>query len=80
LNIEGCDISQTAIQFATRQALASNRANIRFTLCNALQEPLPQAQYDVVMCSLFLHHLKVEDAVLVDGKDADGSSLPCINR
>ena len=65
LNIEGCDISQTAIQFATRQALASNCANIRFTLCNALQEPLPQAQYDVVMCSLFLHHLKVEDAVLL---------------
>ena len=65
VNIEGCDISSTAIQFATRQALAASRTNIRFTLCNALQEPLPQAQYDVVMCSLFLHHLNAEDAVLL---------------
>ena len=65
VNIEGCDISPTAIQFATRQALAANRTNIRFNLCNALQEPLPQAQYDVVMCSLFLHHLNAEDAVLL---------------
>jgi 2-polyprenyl-3-methyl-5-hydroxy-6-metoxy-1,4-benzoquinol methylase len=65
VNIEGCDISPTAIQFATRQALAAKRTNIRFTLCNALQEPLPQAQYDVVMCSLFLHHLNSEHAVLL---------------
>ena len=65
VNIEGCDISPTAIAFATRQASAANRGNVRFTLCNALQEPLPQAQYDVVMCSLFLHHLTVEDAVLL---------------
>lgn len=65
VNIEGCDISPTAIQFATRQALAANRTNIRFSLCNALQEPLPQAQYDVVMCSLFLHHLNAEVAVLL---------------
>jgi len=65
VDIEGCDISPTAIGFATRQASAANRGNVRFTLCNALQEPLPQAQYDVVMCSLFLHHLTAEDAVLL---------------
>lgn len=65
VNIEGCDISPTAIQFATREALAAHRGDVQFTLCNALQEPLPQAQYDVVMCSLFLHHLTAEDAVLL---------------
>jgi 2-polyprenyl-3-methyl-5-hydroxy-6-metoxy-1,4-benzoquinol methylase len=65
VDIEGCDISPTAIGFATRQASAANRGNVRFTLCNALQEPLPQAQYDVVMCSLFLHHLTAVDAVLL---------------
>jgi 2-polyprenyl-3-methyl-5-hydroxy-6-metoxy-1,4-benzoquinol methylase len=33
-----------------------------------LQDPLPQAQYDVVMCSLFLHHLTEDDAVVLMGK------------
>jgi 2-polyprenyl-3-methyl-5-hydroxy-6-metoxy-1,4-benzoquinol methylase len=68
VNIEGCDISPTAVGFATRQASAANRENVRFTLCNALQHPLPQAQYDVVMCSLFLHHLTEDDAVVLMGK------------
>jgi 2-polyprenyl-3-methyl-5-hydroxy-6-metoxy-1,4-benzoquinol methylase len=65
VEIEGCDISPTAIGFATRQALAANRGNVWFTLCNALQEPLPRAQYDVVMCSLFLHHLTADDGILL---------------
>lgn len=65
VSIEGCDISPTAVAFATRQAQAAKCHNVRFTLCNALQESLPQAQYDVVMCSLFLHHLTAENAVLL---------------
>ena len=37
--------------------------NIRFHLCDALEQPFPQAKYDVVMCSLFLHHLTQINAV-----------------
>ncbi len=61
--IDGCDISPTAIAFASEQAAAANLNNVRFHLCNALDEPFPQSKYDVIMCSLFLHHLTQNDAV-----------------
>ena len=61
--IDGCDISTTAIAFAAEQAVAAGLNNVRFHLCDALQQPFPQATYDVVMCSLFLHHLAQSDAV-----------------
>ena len=61
--IDGCDISQTAIEYATEQTSAAGLENICFHLCNALEQPLPKVHYDVVMCSLFLHHLSTEDSV-----------------
>ncbi len=61
--IDGCDISQTAVEYATEQSSAAGLENVRFHLCNALQQPLPKVHYDVVMCSLFLHHLSIEDSV-----------------
>ncbi len=63
LKIDCCDISPTALQFATDQAAASNRDDIRFFQSDALNEPFPQPNYDVVMCSLFLHHLNEGDAI-----------------
>lgn len=63
--IQGCDISPTAIEYATAQAAQAKLDNIRFSLCNALEEPFPQPSYDVVMCSLFLHHLTREQGVLL---------------
>ena len=63
--IDGCDISPTAVGFATDQATATDRDNVRFFQCDALLQPFPRPEYDVVMCSLFLHHLKEADAILL---------------
>ena len=63
--IDGCDISPTAVIFATDEAAVANYDNVRFFECDALQQPFPQPKYDVVMCSLFLHHLNNADAILL---------------
>ena len=63
VKIDGCDISPTALKFATDKAVAAKRDNIRFFRCDALNQPFPQLKYDVVMCSLFLHHLQEDAAV-----------------
>jgi len=63
--IDGCDISPTALSFATDEAGAVNCENVRFFQCDALRQPFPQPKYDVVMCSLFLHHLNNADAILL---------------
>lgn len=55
INIEGCDVSPTAVRFAQRQAEIC-QADIHFFAWNALEGPLPTG-YDVVVSSLFLHHL-----------------------
>jgi 2-polyprenyl-3-methyl-5-hydroxy-6-metoxy-1,4-benzoquinol methylase len=63
VQIHGCDISSTALNFASEQAAASKQDNVKFFQCDALNQPFPQSKYDVVMCSLFLHHLPEKDAV-----------------
>ena len=63
VKISGCDISPTAIDYATEQAASARYTNVFFHRCNVLHEPWPDSQYDVVMCSLFLHHLTPFDAV-----------------
>jgi len=61
MEIEGCDVSNTAIVHA--QALAvSQSAPVRFFRLNVLTEELP-AGYDVFLCSLFLHHLDEQQAI-----------------
>src|SRR5262249_45464305 len=61
LSIEGCDISPVAVRFASRIA-ADAGVPVRFFCLNALDHPIPEG-FDVVMCSLFLHHLDDEQAV-----------------
>lgn len=61
LAVAGCDISPTAVQNAIENA---RETNIRFFAHDVIREPLPTG-YDVVTCSLFLHHLSEEDAVIV---------------
>jgi SAM-dependent methyltransferase len=58
----GCDLSPTAIESAARAA-----PGLTFFVHDALRDPLP-AGYDVVTCSLFLHHLSDEDAVTLLGR------------
>jgi 2-polyprenyl-3-methyl-5-hydroxy-6-metoxy-1,4-benzoquinol methylase len=57
LEMAACDLSPTAIAEATREP-----SPIRFFVQDALREPLPGG-FDVVMCSLFVHHLEDTDAV-----------------
>jgi len=56
LNAEwtGLDVSPVAIEHARVQT--RDRSNVSYTLHDALQTPLPSG-HDVVICSLFLHHL-----------------------
>ncbi|HEY1860750.1 MAG TPA: methyltransferase domain-containing protein [Gemmataceae bacterium] len=61
LHIEGCDRSSTAIDHA-RRAAQSCDADVSFFSCDVLHDSLPE-DYDVVLNSLFLHHLDEAEAV-----------------
>jgi 2-polyprenyl-3-methyl-5-hydroxy-6-metoxy-1,4-benzoquinol methylase len=67
IRIEGCDISDFTIGYARRYADSKGVANVRFFQHDILADPLPD-EYDVVMCSLFLHHFDEDDAVRVLGR------------
>ncbi len=59
--IDGCDLSPVAVEHAGRRAVAAG-ADVRFFVEDVLRGP-PLMGYDVVMCSLFLHHLGEDEAV-----------------
>lgn len=59
--VEGCDISERAVDYARRSALRRGAANIAFRQRDVLRESLPQG-FDVIVSSLFLHHLDEQDA------------------
>lgn len=61
LEIHGCDISSTAIAYARQAAHAADSDEVRFFQRDIFAGPLPD-DYDVIMCSLFLHHLDEGDA------------------
>jgi len=63
IQMAGCDMSGTALEIARRRAAEAGDA-VEFFRHDVLQQPLP-ARFDVVMCSLFLHHLDEADAVAV---------------
>jgi 2-polyprenyl-3-methyl-5-hydroxy-6-metoxy-1,4-benzoquinol methylase len=63
LEIDACDFSEQALAFATRQC-AEASAEVRLFRHDILRDELPD-QYDVVMCSQFLHHLSNEDVAVV---------------
>jgi SAM-dependent methyltransferase len=56
LQIEGCDISPVAVEHAHAAADQAS-APLRFFVLDALQDSLPE-DCDVVMSSLFMHHLE----------------------
>lgn len=60
LEVDGCDVNATAVALAAERASAC-RAPSRFWQADALLDDIPSG-YDVVMCSLFLHHLSDADA------------------
>jgi 2-polyprenyl-3-methyl-5-hydroxy-6-metoxy-1,4-benzoquinol methylase len=65
--VTGCDISPVAIDFARTLATRSRVEGVRFVLADALHGAWPSGA-DVVLCTLFLHHLTEEDAVALLGR------------
>jgi 2-polyprenyl-3-methyl-5-hydroxy-6-metoxy-1,4-benzoquinol methylase len=61
IDVDGCDLQPTAVEYATRAAERRN-SNARFFVHDVVRDPLPGG-YDVVTSSLFLHHLSNDDAV-----------------
>lgn len=61
LDLSACDISAQALRHAAARA-ARYQSPIRFFEWNAVEKPL-ETDYDVVMCSLFLHHLDEPSAI-----------------
>ena len=61
IEVDGCDVQPVAVEFATRAANRV-RSHARFFVHDVLRDPLPDG-YDVVMSSLFLHHLSDDEAV-----------------
>jgi 2-polyprenyl-3-methyl-5-hydroxy-6-metoxy-1,4-benzoquinol methylase len=72
VEIDGCDVSLDAVRYAGSRA-EENGLSLRFFELDVLKEPVP-AGYDVVTCSLFLHHLDEADAVAFLRKAADATS------
>jgi len=71
LTMMGCDISPQAVDFATARS-ATARAKVTFCTHDVLRDELPEG-WDVVISSLFLHHLTHVEAVDVLGKMARAS-------
>lgn len=61
LDICGCDSSRLAVDYARDAARRAHASAVEFRRLDALREPLP-AGYDVVIATLFLHHLSDEEA------------------
>ena len=62
VQVDGCDRSPTAVAFAEARAAKAGLAGGRFFACDLLGDGVPSG-YDVVINSLFLHHLTEDEAV-----------------
>lgn len=62
LQVDGCDISEVAVE-CSRKAAAKVGAPSEFFTLNAVTDEIPQNRYDVVMTSLFTHHLGRDEVV-----------------
>ena len=62
VRVDGCDLSPQAVAIAARSS-DERGLSATFFQADALHDPLPD-DYDVILCTLFLHHL--EDAEAVD--------------
>ncbi len=60
LQIDGCDVSPQAVRYAGEQA-RSLGSSARFFVLDILDDVIPTG-YDVLLCSLFLHHLSSTEA------------------
>ena len=61
IDLAGCDLSPEAVRYAS-DAAAKAGANIRFFAHDVTREPLREG-FDMIMSTLFLHHLDEDDAI-----------------
>jgi 2-polyprenyl-3-methyl-5-hydroxy-6-metoxy-1,4-benzoquinol methylase len=61
IEIAGADRSETAVEYARLQA-RRERARVEFFQLDVLKNSLPSG-FDVIFCSLFLHHLETLEAI-----------------
>lgn len=61
LHLHGCDISPVALTYARRLAV-KHRVDASFEALDVVCDPLPGG-FDIVLMSLFLHHVNDQDAV-----------------
>lgn len=66
MEMAGCDLSPGAVRHARQQATRAS-APVHFFQLDALRQELPRG-YDVLICSLFLHHLDNGEAAELLGK------------
>jgi 2-polyprenyl-3-methyl-5-hydroxy-6-metoxy-1,4-benzoquinol methylase len=78
LRLEGCDVSPVAVAHADYRAEWNDHADVNFFVHDALSGPLPDG-YDVIMCSLFLHHLDDEQAVDLLRRMKEAARLVLVN-
>ena len=62
LQFDGCDISATAVEHAKEMADREGGSSCHFFVHDALNQPFPES-YDVLTCTLFLHHLQDSQVV-----------------
>jgi 2-polyprenyl-3-methyl-5-hydroxy-6-metoxy-1,4-benzoquinol methylase len=73
LRIHGLDISPVACEYATERCRIA-AGSITFEQADVTSDPLPKG-FDVVTCSLFLHHLSFADASILLKKMAAAGHL-----
>src|SRR5436190_1479543 len=77
LQFSGCDVSPVAIAHAEANARRSG-ADVQFFVHDALNGPLLEG-YDVLTCSLFLHHLDDDQARTFLHRAAQQASTVLVN-
>jgi 2-polyprenyl-3-methyl-5-hydroxy-6-metoxy-1,4-benzoquinol methylase len=63
MQIDGCDFSKRAVAYAASKA-QQHASSCKFFCLDVLAEELPSG-YDVIMCSLFTHHMDAEEVILL---------------
>ncbi len=72
MEFHGSDVSSTAIAYAQDAARVTGANRVEFSCLDVLHDELPSG-YDVVMNTLFLHHLDAEIAVALLGRMAQAA-------
>ena len=66
MQFAGCDVNPHSIEFASRRAQEAG-VDIDWFVCDVLEDEL-SASYDVIMCSLYMHHLSNDEATYLIGR------------